>query len=291
MITQMCIRWQQDQCKIDHLGEMLIFFIFIDGRTRFTWIYFIIKKSDVFEYFNEFKNMVEKKTGNIKILRSDQGGECTLEDFIKYCMDNGIQKQYTISHTPQQNGVAERKNRTLVECAQSMIKSNNLLNVFCVETIIIVVYLNNSNPTNFLKHKTPYEAFDGYKSIVNHLRNFGSKVFSHVPKEDRRKCDAKSIKCIFIGYCVDHKAYKMYDLIIHKVFASRDVVFHEYIDEVQKEDDQDLWKLPKEGIESAKAEEIEDQQDDVEDQNCIEATSNQSTPRKCGAIQQSNDAL
>jgi hypothetical protein len=120
------------------------------------------------------------------------------------------------------------------------------------------VYLKNRSPTKFLEHKTPYEAFYGYKPIVNHLIIFGSKAFSHIPKEDRRKLDAKSIKCIFIGYCVDHKAYKMYDPITHKVFASRDVIFHEYVDEVQKEDDQDVWKLPKEGIESEKVEEIEE---------------------------------
>jgi hypothetical protein len=66
------------------------------------------------------------------------------------------------------------------------------------------------------------------------LRIFGSKVFPHIPKEDRRKLDAKLIKCIFIGYCVDYKDYKMYDPITHKVFASRYVIFHEYVDAIQK---------------------------------------------------------
>jgi hypothetical protein len=75
------------------LGGASYFLIFIDDRTRFTWVYFIRKKSDVFEYFKEFRNMVEKKTGkHIKILRSDQGGEYTSREFLKYCKDNGIQK-------------------------------------------------------------------------------------------------------------------------------------------------------------------------------------------------------
>jgi transposase InsO family protein len=94
------------------LGGAYYFLIFIDDRTRYTWVYFIRKKSDVFEYFKEFKNLVEKKTGRyIKILRSDQGGEYTSRDFFKYCKNNGIQQQFTVPHTPQQNGVAERKNR------------------------------------------------------------------------------------------------------------------------------------------------------------------------------------
>jgi hypothetical protein len=158
-----------------------------------------------------------------------------------------------------------------------MLKGKNLPNSLWDEAISTTMYLQNRSPTKFLEHKTPYEAFNGYKPIVNHLRVFGSKAFSHIPKENRRKLDAKSVKCIFIGYCVDHKAYKMYDPITHKVFASRDVIFHEYADD---DDSQDVWKLPKEGIESEKVEESEDQQDDVESQSGIEATSNKEYTKK-----------
>ena len=94
-----------------------------------------------------------------------------------------------------------------------------------------VVYLKNRSPTTSLGHKTPFESLYGYKPKIGHLRVFGSKAFSHVPKDDRRKLDAKSIKCMFIGYCDDHKAYKMFDPSMHKVFPSRDVIFHEDGDE------------------------------------------------------------
>jgi transposase InsO family protein len=218
------------------LGGAYYFLIFIDDRTRYTWVYFMRNKSDVFEYFKEFKNMVEKKTGkSIKILRSDQGGEYTSGAFIRYCKNNGIQQQFTVPHTPQQNGVVERKNRTLVECARSMIKGKNLSNGFWAEAISTVVYLKNRSPTKILENKTPFEAFYGYKPKVSHLRIFGSKAFAHIPKEDRRKLDAKAIKCIFIGYCTKYKAYKMFDPNNHKVFASRDVLFHENADEVRKD--------------------------------------------------------
>jgi hypothetical protein len=79
---------------------------------------------------------------------------------------------------------------------------------------------------------------------------FGSKAFAHIQKEDRRKLDAKAIKCIFIGYCTKYKSYKMFDPNIHKVFASRDVLFHENVDEVRKEYDYDVWNLPKENEEN-----------------------------------------
>jgi transposase InsO family protein len=83
------------------LGGAFYFLLFIDDCTRYTWVYFLRRKNDVFEYFKEFRTMVEKKTRkSIKILRSDQGGEYKLGDFNKYYKDNGIVQQFTVPHTP-----------------------------------------------------------------------------------------------------------------------------------------------------------------------------------------------
>jgi transposase InsO family protein len=85
------------------IGGAFYFLLFIDDCTRCTWVYFLTRKSDVFEYFKEFRTMVEKQTGkSIKILRSDQGGEYKSWDFNKYCKDHGIIQQFTVPHTPQQ---------------------------------------------------------------------------------------------------------------------------------------------------------------------------------------------
>jgi len=131
-----------------------------------------------------------------------------------------------VPHTPQQNGVAERKNRTLVECAQSMFQGKNMSNGFWVEAINIVVYLKNRSPTKSLNLKTPFKAFYRYKPKVNQLRVFGCKAFANIPKDERRKLDAKSIKCTFIGYCDDRKSYNLFDPSSHRFLARRDVVFH-----------------------------------------------------------------
>jgi len=89
-----------------------------------------------------------------------------------------------------------------------MIKGKNLTNALnWVEDVSIVVYLKIKSPTKILYHKYPFEAPYGYKRTLSHLRIFGSKSFSHVPKEDRRKFYGKAIKCIFI----DQKAYTMFD--------------------------------------------------------------------------------
>ena len=179
------------------LGGAFYFLLFIDDCTRYTWVYFLRRKSDVFEYFKEFRNMVEKQTEkSIKILRSDQGGEYKSGDFNKYCKDNGIVQQFTVPSTPQQNGVAERKNRTLVECARSMMKGKSLSNTFWGEAINTAVYLKNRSPTRSLDNITPFEALYGFKPVVQNLKVFGCTAFAHIPST-------------------------------HKVFASRDVLFHE----------------------------------------------------------------
>jgi len=257
------------------LGGARYFLIFVDDRSRFTWAYFIRKKSDVFEYFKEFKTMVEKQTGKcIKILRSDQGGEYTSGAFDSYCKCNGIIQQFTVPHTPQQNGVAERKNRTLVECARSMLKGKNISNGFWAEAINTAVYLKNRSPTKILDLKTPFEVFYGYKPEVGHLRVFGSKAFAHIPKDERRKLDAKSVKCTFLGYCDDYKAYKLFDLSKHKMIASRDVIFHENTDdEISKND---VWYTPYDNDAHEKVE-IDVEQKQVQEQEHVQSESSMDT--------------
>jgi hypothetical protein len=112
-----------------------------------------------------------------------------------------------------------------------MMKGKNISNAFCVEAINIVVYIKNRSPTMCLYNVTPFEALNGSKPAVHNLKVFGCKDFSHIPKENRRKLDAKAIKCIFIGYCSKFKSHKLFGPDTHKVFASRDVLFHEQEEE------------------------------------------------------------
>jgi len=172
------------------LGGALYFLLFIDECTKFSWVNFLSKKSHTFEYFKQFGNMIEKQTRkHIKILRFDEGGEYRKDELIKYRKDHGILQQFIVPHTPQQNGVTERKNRTLVVCARSMLKGKDLSNGFWAEALNTAVYLKNRSPTKSLEFKTPYEALYGFKPVVKHLIVFGSKAFAHIPKEDRRKLD------------------------------------------------------------------------------------------------------
>jgi hypothetical protein len=121
----------------------------------------------------------------------------------------------------------ERKNRTIVEMARSMLKTKSLGNEFWAEAVHTTIYTLNRCPTREILNLTPEEAWSGYKPSVAHMKVFGCTAYAHVPKEKRRKLDDKSVKCIFIGYSIETRSYRLFDPQAKKVIISRDVVFDE----------------------------------------------------------------
>ena len=209
-------------------GKNRYFLTFIDDYSRKTWVYFLRRKSEVFEVFKEFKNLIEKQSGYfIKRLRSDQGGEYSSDLFEDYCKEHGIVHQFTPSYTPQLNGVAERKNRTILDMARSMLKGKRLPREFWAEAVACAVYLLNRCPTKSVRFKTPEEAWCSFKPSVAHLRVFGCIAYAKIPEARRTKLDDKGEKCIFLGYGDRTMGYKLYNPITKKVIMTRDVIFEE----------------------------------------------------------------
>ena len=153
--------------------------------------------------------MEKQKGSNLKTLRTDRGGEFTSGQFNQYCEKHGIHKELTAPYTPEQNGVAERKNRTIVEMARSMLKSKGLPYKFWAEAVTTAIYLINLSPAKVVLNKTPYEAWSGKKPSVEHLKIFGCIVYVLINAHERHKLEEKSINCIFIGYCSQTKAYRL----------------------------------------------------------------------------------
>jgi hypothetical protein len=135
--------------------------------------------------------------------------------------------QTTASYTPQQNGVAERKNQTIMNMERTLLKEKSLSNIFWAEVVACPVYLLNRSSTTKLKLKVPQEAWSGTKLNVAHLRTFRCITYTHIPSELRKKLDDKSEKCIFTGYSETSKSYKLYNPITKKLILSRDVKFLE----------------------------------------------------------------
>eukprot|EP01018_Ginkgo_biloba_P037286 Gb_00434 [translate_table: standard] len=137
-------------------GKCRYFITFIDDFSRRTWVFFLKEKSEAFDFFKQFNAIAEKQSGDfLKLLRTDRGGEFTSHEFQDFCRENGIKRQLPTSYTPQQNGVAERKNRTIVEMARSMMKAKSLPNSFWAEVVATLVYLLNRCPTKSVKGMTP----------------------------------------------------------------------------------------------------------------------------------------
>jgi len=210
------------------LSDSEYFVTFIDDATRYIWVYFIKNKSEVFEKFILFKNQVEKQFDyKLKTLRSDNGGEYTSKEFQKFLEENGIVHQFTIPKTPEQNGVSERMNRTLVEGVRCMLNDSKLPKCFWAEALSTMAYLRNRSPATFLGKKTPFEALYGNKPSIKHLRIFGCVCYSHIPKDERKKLDDKSKKAILLGYGENIKGYRLFNIETKKIFYSRDVIFAE----------------------------------------------------------------
>jgi hypothetical protein len=213
---------------VPSLSNSRYYVSFIDDYSRRTFVYFLKKKSEVFSRFKEFKSLVENQTGRkIKCLRTDNGGEFCNADFDKFCVDHGIKRHKTTPYTPQQNGVAERMNRSLMEKARSMLGGAGLEQKFWAEAVATACYLLNRSPTAALVDKTPMEAWSGKKPSLRHLRVFGCDAYAHVPEVSRSKLDNKAVKCIFIGYGIGMKGYKLWNPLTEKVLYSRSVIFHE----------------------------------------------------------------
>ena len=171
---------------------------------------------------------MERSSGKkLNILRTDNGGEYVSTKFEDYLKSEGIRHECTVPKTPEQNGVAERMNRTLVETMHSMLIDAKLLHTFWAEAISTAVYLRNRSPTKVLKDMTPFEAWMKQKPCVDHLRVFGCVAYAHVAKDERKKLDSKSTKCIFLGYGEETKCYSLYVSSRSKVIYRQDVQFNE----------------------------------------------------------------
>ncbi|KAH9704344.1 hypothetical protein KPL70_011418 [Citrus sinensis] len=179
-------------------GGYEYFITFTDDYSRYGYVYLMRHKSEALEKFKEYRAETEKQLDkNIKKLRSDRGGEFLSGDFKEYLVENEIISQLTALGTPQQNGVAERRNRTLLDMMRSMLSYSSLPISFWGLALETAVYLLNLVPSKSVP-KTPIELWSGRKPSLRHFRIWGSPAHVLKPKVD--KMDSRSEVCMFVGY-------------------------------------------------------------------------------------------
>ena len=209
-------------------GRNRYIFVLIDDHTRYMWTILLEEKSEAFVKFQKFKQLVERETGErIKTFRTDRGGEFTSNEFNSFCDNQGIHRHLTAPYSPQQNGVVERRNRTLMEMTRSIMKAMEVPNYLWGEGVRHATYVINRVATRTLKIMTPYECLKKKKPNVEHLRVFGCVCFARSEAPYLRKLDDRSRTMVHLGVEPGSKAYRLYDPINRKIVVSRDVVFDE----------------------------------------------------------------
>lgn len=202
------------------------FVTFIDDYSRFTWVYFLRSKADVFSTFKTFVAYVKTQFSTcIKILRSDSRGEYMSHAFQSFLQQKGILSQRSCPYTPQQNGVTERKNRHLLDVVHTLMLESSVPPRFWVEALSTVVYLINHLPSPTLHLDSPYSHLFGVPSYYNSLHVFGCICFVHLPPIKRHKLAAQFVHCAFLGYSNSHKGFVCYDTDANKLRISRNVIF------------------------------------------------------------------
>ncbi|KAL5500530.1 hypothetical protein EMCRGX_G012108 [Ephydatia muelleri] len=190
-------------------------------------VYFLRKKSETMEKFKEFEAEVSNQwESQIQILRTDGGGEYISKEFKDFLKLKGIHHEMTVRDTPEQNGVAERMNRTLCESGRAMLFHAELSKGFWAEAINTAVYIRNRLITS-ATGETPYFRCFGEAADVSHLRVFGCMAFAHVPDDKRQKFDKKAWKLRFVGYADNQKGYRLWDSEKRRCIVLKDVIFNE----------------------------------------------------------------
>jgi len=201
-------------------------FVLIDDYSRYMWSILLKEKGEAFDKFKTFKMMVEQKLGTtIKTFRTDRGGEFLSQEFRTCCDSAGIQRHLTAPYTPQQNGVVERRNRTLMETTRSLLKHMSVPNYLWGEAVRYITYLINRVGTRVLVAQTPYEVFKGRKPNVEHLCVFGG--YAKIETPHLKKLDDRSRTFVHLGTEPGSKAYRLLGPTNRRIIVSRDVVFDE----------------------------------------------------------------
>ncbi|KAH9725866.1 hypothetical protein KPL70_008032 [Citrus sinensis] len=203
-------------------------FVIVDDYSRYTWVLFLANKDDALDAFKVLcKKLQNEKGHGIVCIRSDHGGEFENHAFEIFCNNLGIEHQFSSPRTPQQNGVVERKNRSIQEMARTMLNENALPKYFWAEAVNTACYVLNRVLIRPNLNKTPYELWKDRKPNIGYFKVFGCKCFVLNTKDNLGRFDPKSDVGIFLGYSNSSKAYRVYNKRTLVVEESMHVTFDE----------------------------------------------------------------
>ncbi|GJY34937.1 putative ribonuclease H-like domain-containing protein [Tanacetum coccineum] len=211
--------------SINHASYCLVI---TDDCTRFSWVFFLATKDETSGILQNFIRQIENQLNHrVKIIRSDNGTEFKNRDMLEFCGNKGIKQEYSNARTPQQNGVAKRMNRTLIEAARTMLADSLLPTTFWAEAVSTACYIFNRVRVTKPQNKTPYELLFGHKPIISYIRPFGCHVTILDTLSVLGKFDGKCDEGFLVGYSLNSKAFRVYNLVTKKVEVNLHVKFLE----------------------------------------------------------------
>nr|GEX84690.1 hypothetical protein [Tanacetum cinerariifolium] len=199
-----------------------------DDFSRFTWTFFLKTKDEsngiLRKFISEIENLKDLK---VKIIRCDNGGEFRNKEMNDFCLRKGIKREFRNARTPQQNGVAERRNWTLIEVARIMLADAKLPVTFWAKAVNTACYVQNRVLANKSQNKTPYELFNGRTHAIGFLKPFSCHVMILNTLDNLEKYEAKGDEGYFIGYSMSSKAFKVFNKRTKRVEENLHVEFLE----------------------------------------------------------------
>ncbi|CAM8997413.1 unnamed protein product [Rhodiola kirilowii] len=199
----------------------------VEDFTRFTWTRFLRDKTEAAQQFIELATLIQRERDDrgekLVSIRSDNGTEFKNATMRNYCMEHGIAHQFASAITPQQNGVVERKNRTIQEMARVMIHAKNIPLKFWSEAMNTACHILNRVSIRTGTEKTCYELWKGKKPTVKYFHIFGSECYILNDREYRQKLDPKSDEGFFLGYSSNSRAYRVFNKRTGSVMESINV--------------------------------------------------------------------
>jgi transposase InsO family protein len=202
--------------------------VIVDDYSRFTWVFFLQEKSHTQETLKGFLRCAQNEFGlRIKKIRSDNGTEFKNSQIEGFLEAEGIKHEFSSPYTPQQNGVVERKNRTLLDMARTMLDEYKTSDRFWAEAVNTACYAVNRLYLHWILKKTSYELLTGKKLNVSYFRVFGSKCFILVKRGRKSKSAPKAVEGFLLGYASNTRAYRVFNKSSGLVEVSYDIVFDE----------------------------------------------------------------
>ncbi|GKB69553.1 putative reverse transcriptase domain-containing protein [Tanacetum coccineum] len=202
--------------------------VITDDYSRFSWVFFLATKDETSRILKNFITGIENQINHrVKIIKSDNGIEFKNNDMNQFCGMKGIKREFSVARTPQQNGIAERKNRTLIEAARTMLANSLLPTTFWAEAVSTACYVQNRVLVTKPHNKTPYELLHGRPPSISFMRPFGCPVTILNTLDPLGKFDGKADEGFFVGYSINSKAFRVFNTRTRKVEENLHITFLE----------------------------------------------------------------